>query len=281
MFIEDYDMNVAHYLVQGADVWLNNPRRPAEASGTSGMKAAVNGVLNLSVLDGWWCEGYNGENGWIIGSGEEYSNCDYQDEVESKAIYDILEKDIVPLFYHRGHDGIPREWIQKMKTAMETICPAFNTNRMIEEYARQFYMPACRSSQAMTRNSFEYAKKTSQWVKSLYKNWDSIKILSVEDQLTGDMNLGNSFNVRARVKLGPISPQSVSVQIYWGYLDSKHRMNSMVVSEMNIVENAPDGTCVYEGAVNGDRVGHCGYVVRILPKLDGQVQRLPGLISWQ
>ena len=125
VFLEDYDMNVAHYMVQGVDIWLNNPLRPEEASGTSGMKAAVNGAINFSVLDGWWCEGYNGENGWVIGFTDTYSDLEYQNEIESKSMYEMLEKEIVPLFYNRGQDDVPREWIKKMKTCMKTIGPSF------------------------------------------------------------------------------------------------------------------------------------------------------------
>ena len=135
-------MNVARYLVQGVDVWLNTPRRPYEASGTSGMKAAANGVLNCSILDGWWVEGYAPDVGWAIGRGENYTDAGYQDHVESQALYDILEKQIIPLFYHRGVDNIPREWIARMKNCMRKLAPVFNTNRMVRDYAEKFYIPA-------------------------------------------------------------------------------------------------------------------------------------------
>ncbi|EQD34616.1 alpha-glucan phosphorylase, partial [mine drainage metagenome] len=142
VFLEDYDANVARHITQGVDVWLNTPRRPMEASGTSGMKAAVNGAINLSVLDGWWCEAYNGENGWAVGSGEEFPNDDYQDEMESRAIFDLLEKSIIPLYYDRGLDGLPRAWLHRMKASMKTICPVYNTNRMVQQYAEMAYLPA-------------------------------------------------------------------------------------------------------------------------------------------
>ena len=281
VFLEDYDMNVAHYLVQGTDIWLNNPRRPLEASGTSGMKAAANGVLNVSVLDGWWCEGYNGKNGWVIGSGEEYDNPDYQDEVESKALYDILEKDIVPLFYHRGHDGLSREWIAKMKLSMQTNCPAFNTNRMIEEYTRKFYNPADFKYEALVRNNYEAAKKLAKWKKFMEDSWVNVKINSVEDNISGDINLGNTFTVRAGITLGAIKPDDVSVQIYWGYMDSKHRITMPNVHRMKQVEQKTGGNYLYEGTITGDRVGHCGYIVRILPRYDGDSLVMPELITWQ
>ena len=129
--------------MQGVDVWLNNPRRPLEASGTSGMKVCINGGLNLSILDGWWCEGYSGDNGWAIGAGEEYTDNDrtYQDDIESRTIYDLLEQEIVPLYYNRSADGLPRGWINYMKNAIKTVCPVFNTHRQVEEYTRTLLRP--------------------------------------------------------------------------------------------------------------------------------------------
>ncbi len=142
VFLEDYDINVARYLVQGVDVWLNNPRRPLEASGTSGMKAAANGALNLSILDGWWVEGFDGENGWAIGAGEEYTDLTYQDDVESRATYDLIEQELIPLFYTRSSDGLPRGWLRRMKRAITTLAPVFNTGRMVAEYTRVSYEPS-------------------------------------------------------------------------------------------------------------------------------------------
>src|SRR5262249_5299941 len=142
VFIEDYDMNVARYLVQGVDVWLNTPRRFLEACGTSGMKVLFNGGINCSVLDGWWDEAYDAESGWAIGHGEVYADANYQDDVESAAVYDLFDKEIVPLFYKRDSDGRPREWINRMKASMLKLCPQFNVNRMVREYAVRAYFPA-------------------------------------------------------------------------------------------------------------------------------------------
>jgi starch phosphorylase len=147
-FIEDYDMRVARYLVQGVDVWLNNPRRPYEASGTSGQKAAVNGVPNLSILDGWWAEGYNGANGWAIDAGQEKFESEWaQDAAEAEALYDLLENEVVPLFYKQDADGMPRGWVQVMKEAIRTAAPVFCTRRMVKEYAERFYVPAMKRAQ--------------------------------------------------------------------------------------------------------------------------------------
>jgi starch phosphorylase len=141
VFVENYDMTVARYLTSGGDVWLNTPRRPMEASGTSGMKAAINGVLNCSILDGWWDEAYNPEIGWAIGQGEQYNDDQLQDDVESKALYDLLERDIVPLFYQRGRDGLPREWIKRMKNSMREIGQSMSSHRMLMDYSNKFCFP--------------------------------------------------------------------------------------------------------------------------------------------
>jgi starch phosphorylase len=147
VFLDDYDMNMARYLVQGVDVWLNTPRRPREASGTSGEKAALNGTLNFSVLDGWWAEGYNGKNGWAIGDNTEYANLDAQDDADSKSLYDTLENEIVPLYYTmRSADGLPADWIQRVKECIRTCSPAFSMTRMVKEYMHLLYEPAMGSS---------------------------------------------------------------------------------------------------------------------------------------
>jgi len=143
-FVEDYDMHVAHYLVQGVDVWLNTPRRPYEASGTSGMKAAINGAPNLSVLDGWWAEGYNGFNGWAIDDGEQRDDSNEQDRADAELLYRLLEEEVIPLYYKRDSDNVPRDWVQIVKEAIRTAAPMFCTRRMIKEYTQQMYVPAAR-----------------------------------------------------------------------------------------------------------------------------------------
>jgi starch phosphorylase len=143
VFLEDYDMNIARYLVQGVDVWLNTPRRPNEASGTSGEKAALNGVLNFSVLDGWWREGYNGKNGWAIGDDTEYTDPNQQDDADSESLYDTLENEIIPLYYsNRSADNLPGDWIARMKESIRTLTPQFSTRRMLKEYTQTLYVPA-------------------------------------------------------------------------------------------------------------------------------------------
>lgn len=148
VFLEGYDMNLARYLIQGVDVWLNTPRRPNEASGTSGQKAALNGVLNFSVLDGWWHEGYNGQNGWAIGKDQDYDDPELQDRVDAESLYDILENEIVPLYYNlRSSDGLPGDWIARMKESIRTLGPQFNMRRMVVEYVERLYLPAMQAEE--------------------------------------------------------------------------------------------------------------------------------------
>ncbi|NPA92509.1 MAG: alpha-glucan family phosphorylase, partial [Chloroflexi bacterium] len=149
VFVEDYDMNLARYLVQGVDVWLNTPRRPNEASGTSGMKAAINGVLNFSVLDGWWREGYNGRNGWAIGDETTYDDPAAQDAADAESLYTVLENEIIPLYYkRRASDGLPVEWLARVRESIRTITPQFSTRRMVKEYMQMLYLPAMQGSQS-------------------------------------------------------------------------------------------------------------------------------------
>ncbi len=174
VFLEDYDINTARYMVQGSDVWLNTPTRPKEASGTSGMKVVPNGCLNISVLDGWWDEAYNGNNGWTIGHGEEYDDWDYQNSVESESLYNILENEIIPMYYNRGADGIPREWISRIKESMKTICPIFNTNRMVREYTEKFYMNAHKNYKKFSEDNFNKTKSFTQWQKKITEKWAGV-----------------------------------------------------------------------------------------------------------
>jgi len=281
VFLEDYDMNVAHYLVQGVDIWLNNPLRPEEASGTSGMKAAVNGAINFSVLDGWWCEGYNGENGWVIGSSDTYSDIEYQNDIESRSMYELLEKEIVPLFYKRGQDDLPRGWIEKMKICMQTIGPMFNTNRMIEEYTRKFYVPSIEAACRLNENGCEIARKKAAWQDKIENNWSKVNILSMEDNLNDQgIKVRESMKVRAKVFLNNLNCDDVFVQIYTGYLDSKNVLSSESYENMQMVSKESDGSYIYEIELKTDKVGRCGYTTRVVPQYLGQIEYIPELIKW-
>jgi starch phosphorylase len=149
-FVDDHDLHVAHFLVQGCDVWLNNPRKPLEASGTSGMKAAINGTPNFSIGDGWWAEGYNQTNGWLIAGQADPNDHGAQDWADAGALYDLIERELVPMFYDRDADGIPRRWLQVVRQSIRTVLPHFSTRRMVKEYVREMYLPAARQQQEAT-----------------------------------------------------------------------------------------------------------------------------------
>jgi len=281
IFVEDYDMVVARYMVQGADVWLNTPRRPMEASGTSGMKAAANGALNCSVLDGWWCEGYDGQNGWPIGRSEEYEDLEYQDQVESRNLFELLEKQIIPLFYQRGSDELPREWIRRMKRAMHMAATRFSTNRMVREYFEEFYAPAGEGWQAINRDSFRGARELWQWKMGLFARWAQIRVEAVDAALADGLKVGDALKIRARVHLGPVSPDSVEVQAYAGSPNDKGTLEMGRALPLAHLSGGQDGMHQYEGVIPCETSGRFGYEIRVIPKnplLSSPF--VPGLITW-
>ncbi len=281
VFIEDYDMNVARYLVQGADVWLNTPRVLREASGTSGMKAAANGVLNMSILDGWWAEAYSIDIGWAIGRGEVYEDFDYQDKVESNAIYDLLEKEIVPLFYNRGPDDLPRGWIGRMKIAMLSICPIFNTNRMLYEYNDLFYLPAARRYRHLSENSLARAKALARWKARLREHWTEIRVERVEADTSPELKVGAELEVHAEIYLGALEPQDVAVEIYASRLDATGQISKGQAIAMNCAQSDDHGRYTYTGAISCRTSGRHGYTLRILPHhQDLSSPYEPRLILW-
>lgn len=281
VFIEDYDMVVARYMVQGVDIWLNTPRRPLEASGTSGMKASFNGALNLSILDGWWDEAYNANTGWAIGRGEEYSDEKLQDEVESNSLYDLLEKEIVPLFYTRGAEDLPRGWISKMKSSMRVIGPEFNTNRMVRQYAEAMYLPAIDRSNNFGADSFQRAKQFAAWKFHVRTNWHKIKILDVKLENGTMLKVGDSVTVRAMLELGQLQPTDISVELYHGTLNATGNIEAPKFSLMK-PDGAPKSTQhEFSGTITLQTSGRLGHTIRVLPhneNLDNPYKL--GLILW-
>jgi starch phosphorylase len=266
VFLENYDMNLARYLLQGTDVWLNNPRRPREASGTSGMKAAANGAINLSVMDGWWDEAYTLNVGWAIGRGEVYDDHNYQDEVESRALYDLLEKEIVPLFYDRRSNGLPRKWIAYMKASMSTICPVYNTNRMVLQYMEEAYLPAIQRFHRLTGEDMAGAKALAAWKIHLCEHWDKIKIVRVEDDSPAEIQVGDLLRVQAEIVLGELQPSDVRVEFYHGRVDQYGQIVEGRAIAMTHAEPNSDGSYLFSGSVPFERSGQYGYAIRILPR---------------
>ena len=268
VFIENYDMNVAHYLVEGCDIWLNNPRRPFEASGTSGMKVIANGGLNFSVLDGWWDEGFDPEVGWKIGNGEEYSDPDYQDEVESRQLYTTLESKIVPLFYSRGEDHLPRKWITVVKNSMKKLGPFFNTHRMVQEYFAKYYREAYEKRLLLLDKKWEEGKQLTAWKEKVKENWTNVKVIKLDTNGTlKSLFVGQEYPVKAEIALGNLVPDDVEVQIYYGPIENEDdpTHNSTVVMEADS-QKSKNGHFDYSGSIICQKSGHQGFTIRILPK---------------
>jgi len=283
VFLEDYDIKVARYLVQGVDIWLNTPLRPMEASGTSGMKVSANGGLNVSILDGWWAEAYRSDLGWAIGSGESYDDLEYQNRVEGQALYDLLEKEIVPLFYRRGKDNLPRGWIAMMKTSIRDLAPVFSTNRMVHDYAVKFYAPAAEQWDRLTRDDLALAKTLSGWKHNLREHFAKVRIESVSDNMDADGRgalVGRTVRVEASVDLGPLTPQDIRVELYYGSLDEDGQLNSGLALPMTEVQS-DGGPTMYSVEMPCNSSGRTGYTVRVLPRHDALARPLDmAMIRW-
>jgi len=284
VFLEDYDIEVGRRLVQGCDIWLNTPRRGMEASGTSGMKAAMNGCINVSILDGWFDEGYDAEVGFSIGKGESYDDPAVQDAIESRALYELLERQILPEFYHRDETGLPRKWIHRMKASIRTLMPRFSTNRMVADYAEQYYLLAHGVSQALVRDRMAEARALAQHIGRFREHWPQVGVRRVETNVTTSVAVRTPVRVRALVQLGGLKPEEVRVQLYHGEVTSLGDMARGVGVEMHPEPNAPviDGgvhTFVGEFAAAGS--GRRGFTVRVIPRDDRLVGTvIPGLIAW-
>ncbi len=280
VFLEDYDINIARNLVQGADVWLNTPRRPLEACGTSGMKAAANGVLNVSVLDGWWCEGYADERGWRIGNGEEYTDPAYQDAVESQALYNILENDVIPCFYERKNGDTPDRWLKMMKASMKMAMHHFSAHLMVKKYEKHFYLPAAKRLSFLTANNAEEAVTLSTQYKRLRTLWGNIRIEPPVRDAEGPFRVGANFTVTAVVNLGELNPDEVNVELYHGKIKSVETIYDSHLEKMTVTENRGSGEYLYACALNCRDTGRYGFTVRVMPRGDDRIKFAPGLITW-
>jgi len=283
VFLEDYDMGVARYLVQGVDLWLNNPLRPLEASGTSGMKAAANGVLNLSTLDGWWDEAYQPQVGFAIGQGEIYDDREYQDQVEADALYDSLELDVIPLFYDRGVDNLPRRWISRMKASTRTLCHFFNTHRMVQDYTERYYLPSAGHFHHLAARRMNRAKALSKWRARVQEKWSDVGIESVELESFDELQVGGHFWAKSRIRLGALSPDDVKVELYLGRVDAADELVETVATPMEHARrDGIGGVHLFEAKnVSCGASGRHGYTVRVIPAhSDLSTPYLPGLIVW-
>lgn len=287
-FIEDYDMSVARYLVQGVDVWLNTPLRPNEASGTSGMKAIANGVLNLSTLDGWWDEVCRSRAedcpliGWAIGRGESYSDAAYQDQVEAEALYDILERDVVPTFYERRADGLPHHWISLMKSSIGDLSHYFNTNRMVQEYTERFYLNAHAHYHDLLANSGSRAVALAASMTRIRKAWPNLRLEVIASDLQAEIPVGQSVGFQVRVQTGTLTKDDLNVELYAGHLNADGEIENPVITAMTPTSAGEDGSLLYEtNAIPCCGSGRHGYTARVLPQHpDLNNKFAPGLILW-
>jgi glycogen phosphorylase len=268
VFLPDYDMALAGAMVQGCDVWLNNPLRPLEACGTSGMKAALNGGLNLSIRDGWWDEWFDGHNGWAIPSADGVADPGRRDELEAAALYDLLGQSVAPLFYDRGPDGLPQRWLEMVAHTLRTLGPRAQATRMVREYVTSLYLPAARSSQALADGGsrFAGARELAAWKDRVTKAWPGVAIEHVEAE-DGEQSPGARLVVRASVALGELSPDDVTVQLVYGPASEEDEISDPSFVDLELEGDATAGGAArYVGEAELGRPGPFGYTVRVLPR---------------
>lgn len=283
VFLEDYDMEVAAHMISGCDVWLNNPRRPLEACGTSGMKAMFNGVLQFSTLDGWWDEAWKPDNslGWAIGKGEDYADPDYQDFVELKTLYKVLEHDIIPEFYDRGKAGMPRSWIAKMKRALVELGPRYHSNRMVHDYAQEAYIPAMHSRKALCENGYAPARELSEWRMNIMTHWSDVAIKDVKISKGDTVFVGDPLTVECTVHTAGIDLKYIHVTAYAGAVAQDQTFLSRKLYPLRPAGNTTDGWQRYVGTVEPEEAGHFGFTVQAMPVHPLLPNKLTlGLIRW-
>ncbi len=272
VFLPNYDMAMAQSLLPGCDVWLNNPLRPLEACGTSGMKSALNGGLNLSIRDGWWDEWFDGENGWAIPTANGVDDPDRRDELEAAALYDLIETSVSRRFYDRDAAGLPTRWIEMVRHTLSTLGPKVLASRMVRDYVQQLYVPAATSSRAVSADGYRSAIELAAWTERIKASWPELAIEHVDAVADSDGSgegaprLGGSLRVRALVQLGSITPDDLEVQAVYGRVDERDQLRDThtVALELNGVDDL--GRDRYEGVVELDRSGPFGYTVRAVPK---------------
>ena len=274
IFLSDYDMNLTEHLVQGVDVWINTPRRPWEASGTSGMKVLVNGGINLSELDGWWAEAYTPEVGWALGDGQEHGDDPSWDAAEADALYDLLEREVVPEFYARDEDGIPVRWVERMRESLASLTPRFSANRTVREYVEQHYLPAATAYRERAANKGAVGRQMVDWQHSLEQGWGNLRFGSVQAESKGGQHL-----FEAQVYFDNLDPNAVQVELYADGTDGSGPLRQ----EMQRVRHLADGSggYVYGGAVPAVRRAS-DYTARVIPRYPGVAVPLEASrILWQ
>ena len=284
ILVENYNMTLARNLVQGVDVWLNNPRRPLEASGTSGQKVCINGIINFSVLDGWWCEGYNGKNGWAIGDDTFYGNEYYQDNADSESIYETLEKQIIPLYYNLDERGIPTKWINVMKESIKSLLSQYSTHRMVQDYTMKMYVPSMERTQRILSTHYEIVRNLSDWKLSIERNWPQVQIIADKtvNQLREQKSIsGEEITISTTLNLGNISTSSVKVELCYGTIGKNNTIESPEIEEMKVSDQLDASIYRYSANIKLLDGGEYGYTFRVIPYHPELINKFDmGLIRW-
>ena len=266
VFLPNYEIGMATTLYPGCDVWLNNPIRPLEASGTSGMKAALNGALNLSIMDGWWDEWFDGQNGWAIPSANGVNDLELRDDLEAKALYDLIETQVAPTFYRVGESGVPHDWLAMIRHTLCELGPKVLATRMVRDYVQRLYTPAALAGNALCGDDFAPAKDLAEWKAGVREHWDSVVIEHVDADLPdGVASLGTSVPIRAYVNLGQIAEQDVNVQVIYGRVNSEDELEHPLHADLELTQSLEGQRRIYSGQIPLDRNGSLGYSVRITP----------------
>jgi starch phosphorylase len=284
-FLPNYDIAMARTLFPGCDVWLNNPLRPLEACGTSGMKAAINGSLNLSVLDGWWDEMYDGSNGWAIPTASDKASPHERDDVEAAALYELIEDHVAPRFYGAsskaegadsagaagpsttGTNGVPTHWVSMIKHTLSHLGPAVSADRMLGDYVRELYTPAAISGRAARADDFRQARELAAWTKHVRTNWSQVHVEHIESGGLSEVpQIGDRLHVNAYLNLGVLNPADVLVEIGYGRVDESDELTDTRIAELDAVQTLGNGRYLYGGTVTIERSGPFGYTVRVMPR---------------
>ena len=266
LLLENYNMELSRYLISGVDVWLNTPRRPMEASGTSGQKASVNGVVNFSILDGWWAEGYNQKNGWAIGTNAEYESYDIQDNFDSESIYQTLESKVIPAYYEQNENGVSTKWMEYMKNSIISTGGKYSTARMLVDYTTKLYMPLANLYHKYYE-SLENVANYNSWKKQIYNEFENIEITEENNLDNITMDAGNNIEVSCKVKLPNIEPENIETQVYYGKINENGMVEKIAVIPMKMIEyNEEERIATYKAKIELTTGGDYGYTFRVMPK---------------
>jgi len=278
-FLPDYNIGMAQLMYPGTDVWLNNPLRPLEACGTSGMKAALNGALNLSILDGWWPEYYDGKNGWAIPSADAAGDSAERDRIEADALYELIEHHVAPRFYDRNSDGVPERWVASIRHTLATLSPELNAGRMVRQYVQKLYRPAGAAEARLSANNYRAARELAVWKGRIVAKWPGVSVAHVESGgVAAVPKVGDELHLRAHVQLNGLDPADVTVEVVYGKSLANDELSGVhtLALEAVVDPDAADGSdtpenggaTLFTGTVALDRGGAFGYTVRVVPKND-------------